>query len=47
LDFNARVHENEFSFLNFILVVTAKRASISQGAMPTLGSQLGEKFNDQ
>jgi hypothetical protein len=33
------VHKNEFSFLNSILVVTAKRASISQSAMPTLGFQ--------
>ncbi|MFZ0149968.1 MAG: hypothetical protein WAM72_16845, partial [Xanthobacteraceae bacterium] len=33
------VHKNKFSFLNFILVVTAKRASISQSAMPTLGFQ--------
>ena len=33
------VHKNEFSFLNFILVVTAKRAPISQSAMPTLGFQ--------
>jgi len=36
----ARVHKNEFSFLNFILVVTAKRAPISESAMPSLGFQL-------
>jgi hypothetical protein len=33
------VHKNEFSFLNFILVVTAKRGSISQSAIPALGFQ--------
>jgi hypothetical protein len=32
-------HKNEFSFLNFILVVAAKRAPISKSAMPTLGFQ--------
>jgi hypothetical protein len=37
--FSIYVHKNEFSFLNFILVVTAKQASISQSAMPTLGFQ--------
>src|SRR4029077_19859135 len=30
----ARVHKNEFSFLNFILVVTAKRAPISEVRCP-------------
>jgi hypothetical protein len=33
------VHKNEFSFLNFILVVTAKQAPISESALPTLGFQ--------
>jgi hypothetical protein len=37
--FSIYVHKSEFSFLNFILVVSAKRASISQSAMPTLGFQ--------
>jgi hypothetical protein len=37
--FSIYVHKNEFSFLNFILVVTAKRAPISESAMPTLGFQ--------
>jgi hypothetical protein len=37
--FSIYVHENEFSFLNFILVVAAKRAPISEIAMPTLGFQ--------
>jgi hypothetical protein len=32
--FSIYVHKNEFSFLNFILVVTAKRAPISESAMP-------------
>jgi hypothetical protein len=41
--FSICVHKNEFSFLNFILVVTAKRASISQGAMPTNGRRSRSK----
>jgi hypothetical protein len=35
--FSINVHKNEFSFLNFILVVTAKRPPISESAMPTPG----------
>ena len=38
------VHKNEFSFLNFILVVTAKRAPISETAMPALGFQSGRRL---
>jgi hypothetical protein len=37
--FSIYVHKNEFSFLNFILVVTAKQAPISESALPTLGFQ--------
>jgi hypothetical protein len=37
--FSIYVHKNEFSFLNFILVVTAKQGPISESALPTLGFQ--------
>jgi hypothetical protein len=37
--FSIYVHKNEFGFLNFILVVTAKRDPISVIVVPTLGFQ--------
>jgi hypothetical protein len=37
--FSIYVHKKEFSFPNFILVATAKRAPISESAMPSLGFQ--------
>jgi hypothetical protein len=38
--FSIYVHKSEFSFLNFILVVTARQAPISESAMPALGFQM-------
>jgi hypothetical protein len=43
--FSVYVHKSEFSFLNFILVVTAKRAPICESEMPTLGFQSNGRWS--